>query len=90
MPDIVPVKPLGTAEIVWDRWEQPVVAVGGVVPVAAIMLVFPAGTCRHCTGFATVVHHVSGVLIGVYPYIIPGVFYHCSKHNAHKHGTDRA
>ena len=43
---IVPVARYSACEIGWHRWEQPVVAVCGVVPVAALVWVFPADTHR--------------------------------------------
>ena len=52
----------GAGEIAWHRWEQPevvavcevVLAVCGVVPVAAEVRVFPAGIFRHYRGTTTV------------------------------------
>ena len=49
----MPVACYSACEIVWHRWEQSVVSVCGVVPIAAIMTVFPAGTYRHHRGIAT-------------------------------------
>ena len=46
-PSLVPVARCSACEIAWHRWEQHVVAVCGVLPVAAIAPVFPAGACRH-------------------------------------------
>ena len=39
---VVQVARCSACEIAWHRWEQPAAAVCGVVPVAAIVLVFPA------------------------------------------------
>ena len=41
-PSVVPVARYSACEIAWRRLEQPVVAACGVVPVAAIMTVFPS------------------------------------------------
>ena len=51
----MPVARYRTCKIAWHRWEQPVVAACGVVPVAAIVPVFLAGTYRHCRRTTTVV-----------------------------------
>ena len=50
----MPVARYSACVIAWHIWEQPVVAVCGVVPVAAIVLVFPAGTDRYYRGTTTV------------------------------------
>ena len=42
----VPVARCNACEMAWHTWEQPVVAVCGVVLVAAIVLLLPAGTYR--------------------------------------------
>ena len=42
------------SEIVWDGWDEPVPAVCGVAPVAALVPVCPAGTYRHYRGTTTV------------------------------------
>ena len=38
----MPVARDSACEIVWHTWEQPVVAASGVVPVAAIVPIFPS------------------------------------------------
>ena len=54
---IAPVARYSACETAWHRWEQPVVAACGVVPVADIGPVFPAGTYRQRGGI-TIVHQV--------------------------------
>ena len=39
---IVPFARYSASDIVWHRWKQPLTAVCGVVPVAAIVPVFPS------------------------------------------------
>ena len=46
-PSIVPVARYNAGAIAWHRWEQPAVAVCGIVRVAAVVPIFPAGTYRH-------------------------------------------
>ena len=47
---IVPVAPYSSGDIAWRSWEQQVVAVCGVVPVAAIVPIFPAHPTIAATG----------------------------------------
>ena len=47
---IVPIARYSARQIVRHRWEQPVVAACGTVPVAATVPIFPAGTYWHYRG----------------------------------------
>ena len=60
----MPVARYSACEVAWHRWEKPVlvVAVCGVVPVAAILPVFPARTNRHYKTTASV-HIVCPIFI---------------------------
>ena len=49
-PSIVPVARYSACELARHRWEQPVVAVCGVVQAPATVPVFPADTYQRCRG----------------------------------------
>ena len=75
-PSTVLVARSSTCEITWRRCEQPVVAVCGVVRVAATVLVFPAGTYRHYGGtLYPVCRPVEGVVTGMAWNIFPSLSY---------------
>ena len=69
----MPIAHYSACGIAWRIWEQPVVALCGVVPVAAALPIFPTGTYRHYRGTYIIVADMVLLIEGRYSDLCFGV-----------------